>query len=44
MMDAPLLAGMMATAGVPQLRTMTWTNRSGSALKLVGGVIYWLFC
>lgn len=44
MMDAPLLAGMTATAGVLQLIIMMWTNPLGSALKLVGGVAYCLFC
>ena len=43
-MDAPLLAGMMVTAGVPLLRTMTATKPMGSALKLVGGVIFCLLC
>lgn len=44
MMDARLLAGMTATAGVLQLIIMMWTNPSGSALKLVGGVAYCLSC
>lgn len=35
MIHAPLLAGMMATAGVLQLTTMMWTNLLASALKLV---------
>lgn len=42
MMDAPLRAGMMAIAGVPLRRTMTVTNPTASALRLVGGVIYLL--
>lgn len=36
---APLRAGTMVTAGVPLLRTTTGTRPTGSALKLVGGVV-----
>lgn len=39
MIVAPQQAGTMATAGAPRPRTMTQTKPSGSALKLVGGVI-----
>lgn len=38
MMDAPLRAEMMVTAGVPLLRIMTATKRMAFALKLVSGV------
>lgn len=41
---APLLAGMMATAGVLQLTTMMWTSLLASALKLVRSDLYRLLC
>lgn len=41
---APRRAGMMDTAGVPPLRTMTVTNPMASALKLVGVFICSLIC
>lgn len=43
MIHAPLLAGMMATAGVLQLTTMMWTNLLASALKLVRPGLYSLY-
>lgn len=38
MTAAPLRVGMMVTAGVPQLRTMTVTKAMDSAQKQVGGI------
>lgn len=38
MMDAPLRAEMMVTAGVPLLRIMIATKRMAFVLKLVSGV------
>lgn len=44
MIHAPLLAGMMATAGVLQLTTMMWTSLLASALKLVRSDLCCLLC